>query len=59
LATRQASAELLEAMDQPTLLRYAYPDEIAAAVQFFVSPLATFVSGQILRVDGGSQLFAA
>lgn len=59
LATRQASAELLDAMDQPTLLRYAHPDEIAAAVQFFVSPLATFVSGQILRVDGGSQLCAA
>jgi len=59
LATRQANSELMDAMDKPTLLRYAYPDEIAAAVQFFVSPLATFVSGQILRVDGGSQLCAA
>jgi 3-oxoacyl-[acyl-carrier protein] reductase len=59
LATRQANQELLDAMDQPTLLRYARPDEIAAAVQFFVSPLADFVSAQILRVDGGSQLCAA
>ena len=59
LATRQASEELLEAMDKPTLERYATPDEIAAAVQFFASPLADFVSGQILRVDGGSQLIAA
>jgi 3-oxoacyl-[acyl-carrier protein] reductase len=59
LATRQANPELLDAMDKPTLERYATPDEIAAGVQFFVSPLANFVSGQILRVDGGSQLIAA
>lgn len=56
LATGQANPEMLDAMDQPTLVRYAQPDEIAAAVQFFLSPLADFVSGQILRVDGGSQL---
>lgn len=59
LATRQADPAYLEAMDKPTLLRYATPDEIAAAVQFFCSPLATFVSGQILRVDGAAQLCAA
>jgi len=58
LATRQANQDLLDAMDKPTLLRYATPDEIAAAVQFFLSPLAAFVSGQILRVDGASQLCA-
>ena len=56
LATGQANPEMLDAMDRPTLVRYAQPDEIAAAVQFFLSPLADFVSGQILRVDGGSQL---
>ena len=59
IATRQGEPELLEASGRPTLLRYATPDEIAAAVQFFVSPLAGFVSGQILRVDGASQLCAA
>ena len=59
LATRQADQDYLDAMDQPTLERYATPDEIAAAVQFFLSPLANFVSGQILRVDGASQLCAA
>ncbi len=59
IATRQANPDYLDAMDKPTLLRYATPYEIAAAVQFFLSPLANFVSGQILRVDGASQLCAA
>ena len=59
LATGQAQPELMDAMERPTLVRHARADEIAAAVQFFVSPLADFVSGQILRVDGGNQLFAA
>jgi NAD(P)-dependent dehydrogenase (short-subunit alcohol dehydrogenase family) len=38
--------------------RYAEPDEIADAVVFLCSPEAKFMHGQVLRVDGGLQLFA-
>lgn len=42
-----------------TLDRYGWPIEIARAVGFLVSEEATFITGQVLRVDGGSQLFPA
>lgn len=33
--------------------RFAEPDEVASAVVYLVSPLARFMTGQILYIDGG------
>jgi 3-oxoacyl-[acyl-carrier protein] reductase len=57
LATRQADPARLEAVD--TLERYAQPEETARAVAFLVSDPGPFISGQVIRVDGGGQLWPA
>src|SRR5215472_11134007 len=38
-----------------TLVRYGRPSEVAAAVAFLASEEGRFISGQVIRVDGGSQ----
>lgn len=57
LATRTLDESLMS--DPVSLDRYAEPMDIAKAVAFFASENSSFISGQILRVDGGATLFAA
>lgn len=57
LATGQADAEVLARGD--TLEGYGRPEDIARAVEFFVTAGGRHVTGQVLRVDGGAQTWPA
>jgi NAD(P)-dependent dehydrogenase (short-subunit alcohol dehydrogenase family) len=58
LVTRKVDEAKVHA-DPNSLTRYASPSEIADAVAFLASHESRFVSGQVIRVDGGMHLFAA
>ncbi|MBI1246061.1 MAG: SDR family NAD(P)-dependent oxidoreductase [Alphaproteobacteria bacterium] len=53
LATRAVDGARL--VESGTLDRIATVDEVARVVEFFAGPMGAFVSGQVLRVDGGGQ----
>jgi 3-oxoacyl-[acyl-carrier protein] reductase len=57
LGTRQVD-EARMATDG-TLDRIGMVDEVTRVVEFFAGPLGAFVTGQVLRVDGGSQIWPA
>lgn len=44
-------------VESGALTRYGWPMEVAKAVEFFVTADSSYVSGQVLRVDGGAQIF--
>jgi 3-oxoacyl-[acyl-carrier protein] reductase len=52
LATREVDPARLA--EEGTLERIATVDEVARVVELFAGPLGAFVSGQVLRVDGGA-----
>lgn len=53
LGTRAVAQERL--VTEGTLDRIGLVDEVARVVEFFAGPLGDFVTGQALRVDGGTQ----
>jgi NAD(P)-dependent dehydrogenase (short-subunit alcohol dehydrogenase family) len=57
LATRPVDPSRL--VDGGTLDRIATIDEVARVVEFFAGPMGAFVSGQVIRVDGGGQIWPA
>jgi 3-oxoacyl-[acyl-carrier protein] reductase len=56
LKHRDGAAELLN--ERRPLLRLGEPDDVARVVEFLVSDLSAYVTGQVIRVDGGMQLYA-
>ena len=41
------------------LTRYGWPEEVARTVEFLVTEDSSYITGQVLRIDGGAQLFPA
>ncbi len=46
-------------VEDGTLVRYGRPQEVADAVAFLAGEGGRFISGQVIRVDGGSQCWPA
>ena len=57
LASRTPQTE--RQVEGGNLTRYGWPAEIARTVEFLVTDDSSYISGQVLRVDGGAQLWPA
>jgi 3-oxoacyl-[acyl-carrier protein] reductase len=56
LATRKNRREYLSALAPIPLRRFARPDEISAPILFLASEMASYITGEILNVNGGNVL---
>lgn len=56
IRTPSSLSQELEYGERTPMQRMGEPDEIAAAVAFFCSPAASYVTGQTLVVDGGNSI---
>jgi 3-oxoacyl-[acyl-carrier protein] reductase len=54
-ATRPTEERLR--VKEGSLERYGWPNEVATAVAFLVTHESSYITGQVLRVDGGKQLW--
>lgn len=57
LNTRAVDANRL--VEYGTLERIALVDEVARAIELFAGPMGDFITGQVLRIDGGTQCWPA
>jgi 3-oxoacyl-[acyl-carrier protein] reductase len=57
VATRAVDPAKL--VTEGTLDRIATVDEVARVVEFLAGPMGDFVSGQVIRIDGGNQIWPA
>lgn len=55
VATRAVDPKRM--VESGTLDRIATVDEVARVVELFAGPMGAFISGQVVRVDGGEQLW--